>query len=151
MDNIHSDHISQIKKLIPDLESPNHGSNRDSSESESEQLSTSEDFLHDQILDHCEQFIQQSKQERGMVARRNLESSKEISGRLPQRKKPWKSYKDQVKGINRSELARRKAAGECQRCAWPGDRKGAHRTLNCCRWLWKDKGTAPFHKAKRGQ
>ena len=148
-DNLHRDRISRIKKLIPDLKSPNYGSSQDSSESESEQLSTSEDSLHDQILDNCEESLQQSKQEQEKVARRNLQISKEISGRFPQRKKLWKSYKDQVKGIDRSELAWRKASGECQRCAWPGDWKGAHRTLDCFRWLRKETGTAPFPKATR--
>ena len=56
---------------------------------------------------------------------------------------------DQVKGIDMSESARRKAAGECYRCAWPGDRKGGHRTLDCYRWLHNEKGTAPFPKVKK--
>jgi len=146
-DNIHPDCISRITNPIPNLDSPNYGNSRDSSESESEQLSPSDDSLHDQILDHCEEFLQQSKQEREKVARRNLQIGKEISGRLPQRKKPRKSYKDQVMGLDRSELARRKAAGECHYCAWPGDRNGAHRTLDCFQWLQKEKGTAPFPKA----
>ena len=150
-DNIHPDRIFRIKKPMPDLDSSNYGSSRDSSESESEQLSTSEDSLHDQILDHCEKFLQQSKQERKKVARRNLQISKDISGRLPQQKKPRKSYKDQVKGLNRTELAQRKAPGDCQHGAWPGDRKGAHRTLDCYRWLRKETGTAPFPKSQRDQ
>jgi len=61
-DNIHPDRISRIKKPIPDPDSPTYGSSRDSSESESEQLSTSEDSLHNQILHNCEEFLQQSKQ-----------------------------------------------------------------------------------------
>jgi len=150
-DNIHPDGISRIKMLIPDLESPNYSSSRDTSESKSGQLSTSEDSLHNQILDNCEELLWQSKQERKKVARRNLQISKEISGKFSQRKKSRKSYKDQVKGIDKSELARRQAAGECQRCAWPEDRRGAHQTLDCFRWLRKEKGTTPFTKAKRDQ
>jgi len=124
-DNIHPDRISRIKKPIPNLDSSNCGSSRDSSESESEQLSTSEDSLHDQKLNHCEEFLQQSKQEREKVARGTLQISKNTSWRISQRKKPRKSYKDHAKWIDRSQLARRKAAGECQLCAWLGDRRGA--------------------------
>jgi len=34
-----------------------------------------------------------------------------------------KTYAEQTEGINKSELDRRKKAGECQRCAWPADRR----------------------------
>jgi hypothetical protein len=62
-----------------------------------------------------------------------------------------KTYAEQTEGIDKSELDRRKAAGEYQRCAWPGDRKVAHKTMDCFRWARKDIGTAPFHKAKEYQ
>jgi len=62
-----------------------------------------------------------------------------------------KSYAEQTDGIDKSELDRRKAAGECQRCAWPGDRKGAHKTMDCYRWKRVEKGTAPFSKPKAYQ
>jgi len=62
--------------------------------------------------------------------------------------KPKNTYAEQTEGIEKSELDRRKAAGECQRCAWPGDRKGAHKTMSCYRWARKEIGTAPFPKAK---
>jgi hypothetical protein len=62
-----------------------------------------------------------------------------------------KTYAEQTEGIDKSELDRRKAAGECQRCAWPGDRKGAHKTMDCFRWARKEVGTAPFPKAKEYQ
>jgi len=65
--------------------------------------------------------------------------------------KSKKTYAEQVEGIEKSELDRRKAAGECQRCAWPGDRKGAHKTMDCFRWARKEIGTAPFPKAKEYQ
>jgi len=65
--------------------------------------------------------------------------------------KSKKTYAEQTEGIDKSELDRRKAAGECQRCAWPGDRKGAHNTMDCFRWARKESGTAPFPKAKEYQ
>jgi hypothetical protein len=66
-------------------------------------------------------------------------------------RKSNKTYAEQTEGIDKSELDRRKAAGECQRCAWPGDRKGAHKTMDCYRWKRMEKGTAPFPKPKAYQ
>jgi len=34
-------------------------------------------------------------------------------------------------GISEPAIQRRKDAGECLRCAWPADRKGAHRVTTC--------------------
>jgi hypothetical protein len=73
------------------------------------------------------------------------------SGQGFKKNKVNKTYAEQTEGIDKSELDRRKAAGECQRCAWPADRKGAHKTMDCFRWAKKDVGTAPFPKAKEYQ
>jgi len=56
-----------------------------------------------------------------------------------------------TEGIDSSELQRRKAAGECIRCAWPSDRKGNHRVADCLRPTKLDKGTASLPKAKEYQ
>jgi len=56
-----------------------------------------------------------------------------------------------TEGIDPTELSRRKAAGECLRCAWPSDRKGTHRVKDCQRPIKLDKGTASFPKAKEYQ
>lgn len=53
-----------------------------------------------------------------------------------------------TEGIESLELERRKAAGECLRCAWPGDRKGSHRVKDCVGPLKLDKGTEKYPKAK---
>jgi hypothetical protein len=63
--------------------------------------------------------------------------------------RPIKTFGTQTEGIDGSELRRRKAAGECQHCAWPADRKGTHKTLDCFRWKRIEKGTAPFPKKKQ--
>jgi len=47
-----------------------------------------------------------------------------------------------TEGIDPSEFARRKAAGECFRCVWPSDRKGSHRVKDCSREIKLDMGTA---------
>jgi hypothetical protein len=61
-----------------------------------------------------------------------------------------RSTKDYSKtdGIEPSEKERRKAAGECLRCAWPSDRKGSHWVTYCIRPIKLDKGTACYPKAK---
>jgi hypothetical protein len=51
-------------------------------------------------------------------------------------------------GIDEAELSRRKAAGECLRCAWPSDRKGSHRVAECRRPIKLERGVAGFPKAK---
>jgi hypothetical protein len=75
-------------------------------------------------------------------------TQKQFGNKFKPKNKSNKTYPEQTEGIDKSELDRRKAAGECQRCAWPGDRKGAHKTMDCFRWAKKDVGTAPFPKAK---
>jgi hypothetical protein len=60
-----------------------------------------------------------------------------------------KTYAEQMEGIDISELDKRKAAGECQRCAWPGDRKGAPKAMDCFRWARKEVGMALFPKVKK--
>jgi hypothetical protein len=66
-------------------------------------------------------------------------------------KKSSSKGKSDLEGIDRSEIDRRKSAGECLRCAWPSDRKGAHRVKDCRRAIKTDKGTADFPKAKEYQ
>jgi len=40
-----------------------------------------------------------------------------------------------TEGIDLEEIAKRKTAGECLRCAWPEDRKGTHRVKDCVRLI----------------
>jgi len=65
--------------------------------------------------------------------------------------KSVKTYAEQTEGIDKSELDRRKAAGECQRYAWPADRKRAHKMMDCFRWPKKQVRTASFPKTKEYQ
>jgi len=71
------------------------------------------------------------------------------SGKFKYQSKPDLGKK--TEGIDSSELGRRRAAGECLRCAWPSDRKGTHRVKDCIRPIKLDKGTAAFPKAKEYQ
>ena len=69
------------------------------------------------------------------------------------RKNQSRSNFDSTKteGIDPSELSRRRAAGECLRCAWPSDRKGTHGVKDCKRPIKLDPGTASLPKAKEYQ
>lgn len=60
-------------------------------------------------------------------------------------------YANETVAMDKSEWDRRKAAGECQTCAWPADRNRAHKTIDCLRLARKEVGTAPFPKAKEYQ
>jgi hypothetical protein len=59
-----------------------------------------------------------------------------------------KNY-DKTEGISVVENTRRKAAGECLRCAWPPDRKGNHRVKDCVRPLKTESGTASYPKGRK--
>jgi len=83
-------------------------------------------------------------------SRRNQkERGQKERGQFKNDRKP-KDYA-QTEGIEASEIARRKSAGECLRCTWPSDRKGTHRVKNCKRPIKLEKGTASYPKAKEYQ
>jgi len=154
--DVHPDWINQIEWSISDRKEASDSRSQDSSKLESELLCTSEDSLHNQILEDCQKFLQESKLARKKVARQSLEASrrlpkKPVLGTSRVQKKPRKSYKNQTSGIEKPELDQRKAAGVCHRCAWPQGRKGAHKTLDCFRWARKEKGTAAVPKAMQYQ
>ena len=69
-----------------------------------------------------------------------------LSEYLRDRSKP-KDY-SKKEGIEVGEIERRKAAGECLRCAWPADRKGTHQVKDCIRPIKLDTGTAAYSKVK---
>jgi hypothetical protein len=122
-------------------------------ESDTESNSTTETDIHNEFIKNCEIFLEQSQKERktvGRLTRLDSRIIKKKTDRKAKRKsrKPIKTFGTQTEGIDGSELRRRIAAGECQRCAWPHDRKGSHKTVDCFRWKRLDKGTAPFPKRK---
>jgi hypothetical protein len=99
------------------------------------------------MIDNCEIFLEQSKQERKAIGRRTRQASRVVKTKVnKEAKRKLKTFRTQTEGVDRSELRRRKAAGECQRCAWPRDQKGSCKTLECFRWARLEKRTAPFPK-----
>jgi hypothetical protein len=116
--------------------------------SDGDSVSTTETDIHNKAIEDCELFLEQSKQERKAIGRITRQASRVVKKKINQ-KKPIKTFGTQTEGIEGSELRRRKAAGECQRCAWPQDRKGDHKTLDCLRCKRLKKGTAPFPKNTR--
>jgi hypothetical protein len=120
-------------------------SNSDISASGSKSVSTTETNIDNEIVNNCEAFLEQSQKERKAVGRLTRKDSRVVK-RKANRKVLIKTFGTQTQRIEGSELRRRKAAGECQRCAWPRDRKGSHKTLDCFRWKRLINGTAPFPK-----
>jgi len=104
---------------------------------------SSENKELDQVLKDCEKFLRESASEREKIAKRNLKASWELL-----KAKPKKKYKIQMEGIEISEIRWRQAAGECQRCAWPKNRKGSHKTSYCIQEKKLDKETASFPKQR---
>jgi hypothetical protein len=139
--------------IHPSREAQIQTSDGDYIQSDSESISTTETDIHNEVLNNCEVFLAQSQEERKAIGRFTRHKSRIIKKKADRKakqkaKKPIKTFGTQTEGIDGSELRRRKAAGECQRCAWPQDRKGSHKTLDCFRWKKLEKGTAPFPKKK---
>jgi hypothetical protein len=124
--------------------------------SDGDSISTSETDIHNEVIENCEAFLAQSQKERKAVGRSTRKASRKVKTKAERKarriaKKPIKTYGTHTEGIDGQELRRRKAAGECHRCAWGRDRKGSHRTLDCFRWKRVVKGTAPFPTKKQNQ
>jgi hypothetical protein len=109
----------------------------------------------DRILRECEEYLQDSKRLRNLAKLKPTGITK--TGRINPSKatnvtlRKGKATKDysRTEGIGLGEIARRKSAGECLRCAWPPERKGNHQVKDCIRPIKKDIGTAEYSKASR--
>jgi len=161
---IHIDNLKVRKPVIPHDQIPSNiihpdrilriqESNDSYITSDGDSVSTSETDIHNEVIDNCEAFLAQSQLERKTVGRFTRQTSRAIKKKAERKakrkaKKPIKTFGTQTEGIDGSELRRRKAAGECQRFAWPQERKGSHKTLECFRWKPLEKGTAPFPKKR---
>jgi hypothetical protein len=141
--DISSQDIGIHPDRLANIQNPDNGN----CTSDGDSVSTTETEIHNEIIDNCQTLLAQSQQERKAIGRITRQASRVVK-RKANKKKPVKTFGTQTEGIDRSELRRRKAAGECQRCGWPRDRKGSHNTLDCFRWKRIDKGTAPFPKKR---
>jgi len=56
-----------------------------------------------------------------------------------------------MEGIPQDEMNEQNEPQQCMICAWPADRKGSHKTMECYRPAKTDAGTANFPKAKEYQ
>jgi len=140
--NIHPDRIGNLRRLEVDNVISDNGT-----------ISTTESNIHNEVINNCEAFLQQSYQERKAIGRQARKERRTIKAKVDREKirkniKPILTVKSQIGGINRSEVKRRKAAGECQHCAWPRDEKRSHSVLDCIRRKRFAKGTAQFPKIK---
>jgi len=127
-----------------------------------------EDQRQDKILEECEEYLKDSRRLREIAAlkatgktltgsinptaisKKQLRKKDRYKRKLaePPKKGDPGNSNPRIAGISPTEIRRRKETGECLRCAWPSDRKGAHRVVDCSRPIKLDKGTANFPKAK---
>ena len=127
-----------------------------------------EDQRQDKVLKECEEFLKDSKRLREIAAlkatgktltgfinptaisKKHLRKKDRFRKKLAELPKEGYPGKSDLRtaGISPTEIRRRRETGECLRCAWPSDRKGAHRVADCRRPIKLNKGTANFPKAK---
>jgi hypothetical protein len=129
---IHPDRLAKIQK-----------SDDSYNTSDGDSVSTTETDIHNEVIDNCEALLAQSKQERKSIGRVTRDVSRAVKKKTANRKqRNLKTFGTQTKGIEGSELRRRKAAGECQRCACPSGLRTSHKTIDCLREIKYKKGTA---------
>jgi hypothetical protein len=78
-DRVHPDWIPQIEWTTTCREDQNSGISQEDINRESEFSSTSEDSLPNKVFNNCEHFLSQAEFNRNMIARQNLEQSKNLS------------------------------------------------------------------------
>jgi hypothetical protein len=141
-----------VNQVTPELQDP-------------EDQASQEDH-QDRILRDCEEYLKDSRRLRDIAALKatgktltgcinpTAISKKRLKKKDRRKGKPAEvSRKDtsSLAGIDSTEIGRRKETGECLRCAWPSDRKGAHRVKDCRRPIKLSKGTAVHLKSKNFQ
>jgi len=116
-------------------------------------ISDSKSDRQDSIVKECEELLLQSEAQwknHGKTLRK--QRRKDLAAKLVQdNSEVKKTWKDQTKEIEALELQRSKAAGECQRCPWPKDRKGSFKTIDCFCWKRVEKGIVSFPEGKQYQ
>lgn len=92
------------------------------------QLDNSEADLVSECIEQTSKFINRSKRERKGLGRQKL-LLRTRSGKIINNSKREQFKKTEA--IEDSDIDRRKAAGDCLRCAWLSDRKGSHHVRDC--------------------
>jgi hypothetical protein len=129
-----------------------------------------EDTRRDRVLKECEEILRDSKKEREVmnlkvsgrtqtgrvnptsISKKLLRERDRVSKIVPNERKSKANRNDKnrsrIEGIEEGQIQRRKASGECLRCAWPSDRKGIHKVKDSRRPIKLGKGTASFPEEK---
>jgi hypothetical protein len=93
---IHPDRISRINATEYDLENWCDNHTHELSVEDSGFSSTSEGQLHDQVLQNCKKFLQESELARKSIARQSMQSSQRLSKQtrtgISKKKEPNKTY-----------------------------------------------------------
>jgi hypothetical protein len=112
-----------------------------------------EELKQDQILKECEKVFHESLTLRAKILVNTGKPN--CINPLASTRKPLRIEKKRkaktphtTEGIDEAGNQRRKAAGECLCCAWPAERKGAHRVKDCHHPIQLDTGTADLPEGK---
>jgi len=136
-------HVENDRIRSEIVHSPTHTMRRVSKTPEKNKLGR-----QDKILTEWEKFLQESKRLRGIAQFKS--SGRTINDHVNPHKFTkkilWRKIKSKdfskTEWIKESEIQRRKAAGECLRCAWPPGDKWIHMVKDSIRLIKLDKGTA---------
>jgi hypothetical protein len=96
-------------------------------------------------------FQRAGKFEKGKCSQNNKYQSKNKMVPRSFKSPEGKTYAQMIEGVPQNEIKRRREAKECLRCAWPSDRKGAHRRIKCFQSVKVMNGTADFGKPRTYQ
>jgi len=157
-DQIHTPHreVSTTPRDIQggsELQNDLRKNHSDSSTKESEGSCS---VRRERILQNCEKFVKTSQWQRRIALLKATGKSK--TGHINPSKITKKSLRShgnkshkEIEGICDKEIRGRRSEGECLRCAWPSNGKGAHHAKDCRRSVKLDKGTASFPTYKKHQ
>jgi hypothetical protein len=98
-----SSEYAELLSVHPSQVGKNQNPDSDYSPSEHESFSTTETDIHNDVIENCEVFLQQSKQERQAIGRSNTQASRGVN-RKADKKKPFKSLATQTEEIDGTEL-----------------------------------------------
>jgi len=96
-------------------------------------------------------FQRRNDLQNGDSFQKHCPNSRRIEMMVSIKHQSGKIYAEQTDHINQFMSDSTKAVGECNRCAWFGDKRRAPRTMNCCCSKWVEKGTVPFPIAREFQ
>jgi hypothetical protein len=101
----------ELPGICPSRVASIRNSDSEDSASEHESIITTETEIHDEVIDNCEAFLEQSKQERKALRVFTRQASRVVKIKAD-KKKSVKTFETQTERIDNNKLLHRNAAGE---------------------------------------